>query len=93
MGGRGEVAGSQPMSTAVHRSPNKLWRSNSIFNLMPMSLEHLTPPSILLGLQTVHVFPGSKVTVTMSLSLVSSSKYLCNLPSIAILSLFIEQII
>ncbi len=27
------VAGSQPMSTAVHRSPNKLWRSNSIFNL------------------------------------------------------------
>jgi hypothetical protein len=32
-GGRGRVAGSQPMSTAVHRSPNKLWRSNSIFNL------------------------------------------------------------
>jgi hypothetical protein len=34
-GGWGEVAGSQPMSTAVtvHRSPNKLWRSNSIFNL------------------------------------------------------------
>jgi hypothetical protein len=31
-GGRGGVAGSQPMSTAVHRSPNKLWRSNSIFN-------------------------------------------------------------
>jgi hypothetical protein len=25
------VAGSQPMSTAVHRSPNKLWISNSIF--------------------------------------------------------------
>ncbi len=24
---------SQPMSTAVHRSPNKLWISNSIFNL------------------------------------------------------------
>ncbi len=24
---------SQPMSTAVHRSPNKLWRSISIFNL------------------------------------------------------------
>ncbi len=31
-GGEG-VAGSQPMSTAVHRRPNKLWRSNSIFNL------------------------------------------------------------
>jgi hypothetical protein len=33
MRGEGGVAGSQPMSTAVHRSPNKLWRSNSIFNL------------------------------------------------------------
>jgi hypothetical protein len=32
-GGGGEVAGSQPMSTAVHRSPIKLWRSNSIFKL------------------------------------------------------------
>ena len=32
-GGRGELQGSQPMSTAVHRSPNKLWRSNSIFSL------------------------------------------------------------
>jgi hypothetical protein len=29
----GGVVGSQPISTAVHRSPNKLWRSNSIFNL------------------------------------------------------------
>ena len=27
-GGEGGVAGSQPMRTAVHRSPNKLWRSN-----------------------------------------------------------------
>jgi hypothetical protein len=31
--GLGEVAGSQTMSKAVHRSPNKLWRSNWIFNL------------------------------------------------------------
>jgi hypothetical protein len=31
-GGRG-VAGSQPMSTEVHRSPNKLRWSNSIFNI------------------------------------------------------------
>ncbi len=30
-GGRWGVAGSQPMSTAVNRSPNKLWKSNSIF--------------------------------------------------------------
>ncbi len=26
------IAGSQPMSTAVNSSPNKFWRSNSIFN-------------------------------------------------------------
>ncbi len=32
-GGGRPVAGSQPMSTVVHRSPNKLWRYNSIFNL------------------------------------------------------------
>jgi hypothetical protein len=31
-GGSCGLAGSQPMSTAVQRSPNKLWRSNSIFN-------------------------------------------------------------
>ncbi len=33
MQGEGGVAGSLPTSTAVHWSPNKLWRSNSIFNL------------------------------------------------------------
>ncbi len=33
MRGRGGVAGYQPMGTAEHRSPNKLWRSNSIFYL------------------------------------------------------------
>jgi hypothetical protein len=27
------LRGSQPMSTAVNKSPNKLWRSKSIFNL------------------------------------------------------------
>jgi hypothetical protein len=32
-GGEGGVAGSQPMGTAVHWSPNKLWRTNSIYNL------------------------------------------------------------
>ncbi len=31
--GEGGVAGSQPMSTDVHRSPKKLWRYNSIFKL------------------------------------------------------------
>jgi hypothetical protein len=35
MGGGGVwgVAGSQPMSTGVHMETNKLWKSNSIFNL------------------------------------------------------------
>ncbi len=33
MRGGGGVAGSQPISTALHRSPNKLWRSNLIFDL------------------------------------------------------------
>jgi hypothetical protein len=33
--GGGGVAGSQLKSTAVHRSPNKLWRSYFIFNLCP----------------------------------------------------------
>ena len=40
---RGEgigVAGSQPMSTAVHRSPKKLWRSNVIFNLWGPALQN-----------------------------------------------------
>ncbi len=32
-GGGGSFAGFQPISTAVHRSPSKLWRSNSIINL------------------------------------------------------------
>ncbi len=32
-GGRGWAAGSQPMSAALHRRPNKLWISNFIFNL------------------------------------------------------------
>jgi hypothetical protein len=36
-GGRG-VAESQPMSTVVHRSPNKLLRSNPIFKHMVFSL-------------------------------------------------------
>ncbi len=29
----GSFTGSQPMSIVVHRSPNKLWKSNSIFKL------------------------------------------------------------
>ncbi len=37
-GGRVGVAGSQPMSTAVHRSPNKLCRSNSIFSPLAYNL-------------------------------------------------------
>jgi hypothetical protein len=35
----GGVSGSQPMSTAVHRSLNKHWRSNTIINLRYRWLE------------------------------------------------------
>ncbi len=44
MGGGGD-ARSQPMSTAVHRSPNKLWRSNSIYSLCPIYLSFLGCPA------------------------------------------------
>jgi len=37
----GGSCGSQTMSTAVYRSPNKLCRSNSIFNLYPQFSGHL----------------------------------------------------
>jgi hypothetical protein len=37
-GGGGEVAGSQPMSKAVHRSPNKIKRSN--LHIQPMHIAH-----------------------------------------------------
>ncbi len=44
--GRGGVAGSQPMSTAVYKSPNKFWRSNSIFNLWFVLCVEDTPNKI-----------------------------------------------
>ncbi len=45
MRGEGVIAGSQPMSTAAHRSSNKLWGSNSIFNLWDKLFHqrHFTP--------------------------------------------------
>jgi hypothetical protein len=40
--GEGGVSGSHPMRKAVHRSPNKLWRSNFIFNLwFLLSYKHM----------------------------------------------------
>jgi hypothetical protein len=42
------VAGSQPMSTAVHRSPNKLWRSKSTLNLGPNPLVYPAHLNLLL---------------------------------------------
>jgi hypothetical protein len=55
MRGEGGVAGSQPMCTAVHMEPNKLWRSYSLYNLwhkvngrvgrdplMPETIDHET---------------------------------------------------
>ncbi len=46
--GRGNW-GSQPMNTAVHRSPNKLWRSNSIFNCVDFELLHADWQSVKWG--------------------------------------------
>ncbi len=43
--GGGELRGSQPRSTAIHRSPNKLWRFNTIFNLWLHSLYSLAETS------------------------------------------------
>ena len=40
MRGEGGVAGSKPVNTTGHRSPNKLWRSNFIFNLCSISFHH-----------------------------------------------------
>ncbi len=42
-GGRGWVAGPQPIGTAVNRSPNTLWRSNSIFNLRREGITRTRP--------------------------------------------------
>jgi hypothetical protein len=41
-GWRGGVAGSQPMGTSVHRSYDKVWRSNPIFNLFSTSKDKST---------------------------------------------------
>jgi hypothetical protein len=57
-GGKGGVAGSRPMSTAVHRTPIKLWRSNSIYltyDFNPYSFLH--EANIRDGGKTVHVCP------------------------------------
>jgi hypothetical protein len=58
-GGRGEVAGSQPISTAaaVHRSPNKLWRSNSIFHLC---FSGLSKVKIVFWFNTILLWYGSR---------------------------------
>jgi hypothetical protein len=51
VGERRGVAGIQPMSTAVHRSPNKLRRSNSILIFEPMASSVLFAPRILQNLK------------------------------------------
>jgi hypothetical protein len=40
--GGGGAAGSQPMSTSVHRSPNKIWKYTSIFNLCNTGILKIT---------------------------------------------------
>ncbi len=61
MRGGGGVAGSQPMSTAVHRSPNKLWRFNSILDL------RLLPPHSPLFSLTLPLIKRSLVIFTFML--------------------------
>ncbi len=67
-GERGGVAGSQPKWTAVHRSPNKLWRSNFIFNEweggilnLPATIEPLSP------LNTTESSDSSEARVTFTI--------------------------
>ncbi len=43
-GGKGGSSGSQPMSTAAYRSPNKLWISTSIFNIWLQRFSTLYKP-------------------------------------------------
>ncbi len=62
-GGRGGVAGSHTMSTAVHRSPNKLCRSHSITNLCLHPLRNNTRRKLSWILFT----PSSTSPVTYSL--------------------------
>ncbi len=52
-----EVAGCQPKSTAVHRGPNKLWRSNSIFNLWAWLWQPSWPPLKAPGTEAAHFSP------------------------------------
>jgi hypothetical protein len=58
MRGKGGVVGSQPMSIAVHIhvawSPNKLWRSTSIFNLLFQTTVH----SLSYSIGTKSLFPN-----------------------------------
>ncbi len=63
-GGSGGVAGSQPMSTVVHRSPNKLWRSKSIFNLCFYYSRGMWD-----GAKSSPMFRGAKLYVSVDLSL------------------------
>jgi hypothetical protein len=52
MRGEGGVAGSQPTITAVHRSPNNLWRSYSIFNLCFYRIYRIVPVQTVLCMAT-----------------------------------------
>jgi hypothetical protein len=69
-GEEGGVAESQPMSTAVHRSPNKGLRSNSIFNLcshvyppFPAFIRKKSPTHTEPDVENLGVFPSRLYTV------------------------------
>ncbi len=69
------VVGSQPMSTAVSRSPNKLWRSKSIFNLWSLWLDlyQFLPHRISLH----STFNGVSAVLPQMLPLITMSPDLC----------------
>jgi hypothetical protein len=65
--GGGGLRGFKPMSTAVHRSPNKLWRYNSISNLWQRGLEReriLTDAKRPRAEELAHIIEGYSERVT-----------------------------
>jgi hypothetical protein len=72
-GGVGGVAGPQPMSAAAHRSPNKLRRSNCIFNLW---LQFINSLRIVCNLQYIQACRGALCIMSLHI-LQESSSFVC----------------
>ncbi len=86
-GGGGVSCGSQPMSIDVHKSPNELWRSNTIFNLWLTSSGHGYQLDSYLSISTyphpkknsLHfVSGGTSSCMTRDLSLIPCPSTICD---------------